>query len=152
AGGIPPVCFFPGGKTFACVSESSIRLFDSGTGQPLPPTRNSSAPIAHVSFADQGKTVTAVGQNDVGRWDVAARKLTVWSPLGINEGPILSRFAISDDGRLCLERATKGAVVREIATNRVVCSLPVEEVNIRFATFTADGRVVGVGLAGGGFY
>jgi WD40 repeat protein len=139
--------FSADGKTLLLATDTTLRVFDTGTGRERagPPHRGS----VSAQFADSGRTLlTECGEVEC-KWDLSGKEpvLLTREPQKGHEGCGLDRpLAHSPDGRLFVdqpftnqpERHTR---IRDVATGRVVREL-VDAPGAFFGLFSPDGNRV----------
>jgi WD40 repeat protein len=78
----------PDGKTIACASEATLRLWDAASRKPRPVLLNHHVDVNAVAFSPDGKYLASTAKTVRG-WDVKTSKL-------------LHSFALTDEIAFCL--------------------------------------------------
>ena len=101
------VAFSPDGRMLASASsDSTVRMWDAASGQPIRTLEGHSAPVLSVAFSPDGRTLASASSDSTVRiWDAASGQ-----PIRTLEGhtaPVLS-VAFSPDGRLLASGSADG--------------------------------------------
>lgn len=141
----------PDGKTIAFAGGDRCRIdrFSVKDGRPLAPLTDAELPewppeaLRGIAFAPDGRTIVGGGSGDhkLRFWDTASGRLvrTIDCPGG--DWP--HTLAYSPDGRLLLAGGSKASYVWDVATGRLVATVPRVARGNWTALFTHDGaRVV----------
>lgn len=140
------LAFSPDGATLVSTSaDSSVRLWDAGTGEPRAQVRLGVAGQA-VAFSPDGSTFAAYGERIVKVWDVESGE-----EIATLEHPALvSGMAFTPDGAQITTASLDGAMrVWELATGDIAATLRAEDAEAQplGLSYTLDGTALAVGDA-----
>jgi WD40 repeat protein len=104
------VAFSPDGKTLACASLNSIKLWDVASGKERASLNGHTDEVFSVAFSPDGKRLASASKHTVKIWDVATGKASI-SREGSGFGPPL---AFSPDGKIL----ASGSLLWDVVSGR----------------------------------